>query len=141
MLLLLVKSPRGLKRKSKRKMKRSGKLHCGRQFLPRHSERINPTRERDRERKQELELEPAQGIKIERDHELESLPEQASREPEPAEEPAGPDQTLPSPSSCQGRALSETQSNLQIVPPSRDRNATLCVNVSIKFSIHSSILK
>ncbi|XP_043462591.1 polycomb protein Sfmbt-like isoform X1 [Leptopilina heterotoma] len=125
-----VKSPRGLKRKSKRKMKRSGKLHCGRQFLPRHSERINPTRERDRERKQELELEPAQGIKIERDHELESLPEQASREPEPAEEPAGPDQTLPSPSSCQGRALSETQSNLQIVPPSRDRNATLCVNTS-----------
>lgn len=132
---LLVKSPRGLKRKTKRKMKRSGKLHCGRQFLPRHSERINPTRERDRERerKQELELEPAQGIKIERDHELESLPEQASREPEPAEEPAGPDQTLPSPSSCQGQILIETQNNLQFAPPSRERNVTLCVNVSINF--------
>lgn len=127
-----VKSPRGLKRKTKRKMKRSGKLHCGRQFLPRHSERINPTRERDRERerKQELELEPAQGIKIERDHELESLPEQASREPEPAEEPAGPDQTLPSPSSCQGQILIETQNNLQFAPPSRERNVTLCVNNS-----------
>ena len=41
---------------------------------------------------------------------MESLPEQRNREPEPAEEPVGPDQTLPSPTTGQGQALHDTQS-------------------------------
>ncbi|XP_033226420.1 polycomb protein Sfmbt-like isoform X2 [Belonocnema kinseyi] len=138
-----VKSPRGLKRKSKRRMKRSGKVLCGRTILPRHSERINPTREkdrlrerdrerdRDRDRDRDREFEPAQGTKIERERELESLPEQASREPEPAEEPAGPDQTLPSPTSCQGQALIETQSAHQNPPPPKEPTPTSYVNVTV----------
>lgn len=80
-------------------------------------------------RERERELEPAQGTKIERERELESLPEQGSREPEPAEEPAGPDQTLPSPTSGQGQALSDTQSDVQSPPPPKERTATSYINV------------
>ncbi|EFN85119.1 Polycomb protein Sfmbt [Harpegnathos saltator] len=118
-----VKSPRGLKRKAKRKMKR-GKMSCAKNILPRQSERINVARERERE------LEPAQGTKIERERDLESLPEQGSREPETAEEPAGPDQTLPSPTTGQGQALNDTQSEVQNPPPPRERTATSYINVT-----------
>ncbi|XP_014477353.1 PREDICTED: polycomb protein Sfmbt-like [Dinoponera quadriceps] len=118
-----VKSPRGLKRKAKRKLKK-GKLSCAKNILPRQSERISMARERERE------LEPAQGTKIERERDLESLPEQRSREPEPAEEPAGPDQTLPSPTTGQGQALNDTQSEVQNPSPPRERTATSYVNVT-----------
>ncbi|KAI4493233.1 hypothetical protein M0802_009521 [Mischocyttarus mexicanus] len=119
-----VKSPRGLKRKSKKKVKKGSKVFCVKNILPRHSERISMARERERE------LEPAQGIKIERERDLESLPEQGSREPEPAEEPAGPDQTLPSPTSGQGQALSDMQSDVQSPPPPKERTATSYINVT-----------
>lgn len=95
--------------------------HSERIFV-RHSERVN--RERGRE------VEPAQGTKIERERgDLESLPEQRSREPEPAEEPVGPDQTLPSPTTGQGQALSDTQSEIN-PPPPKERTATSYINVS-----------
>lgn len=119
-----VKSPRGLKRKSKKKVKKGSKVFCAKNILPRHSERISMARERERE------LEPAQGTKIERERDLESLPEQGSREPEPAEEPAGPDQTLPSPTSGQGQALSDMQSDVQSPPPPKERIATSYINVT-----------
>ncbi|XP_043793799.1 polycomb protein Sfmbt-like isoform X1 [Apis laboriosa] len=119
-----VKSPRGLKRKAKRKLKKSNKVSCAKNILPRHSERISMARERERE------VEPAQGIKIERECDLESLPEQRNREPEPAEEPAGPDQTLPSPTTGQGQALNDTQSEIQSPPPPKERTATSYINVT-----------
>ncbi|KAL2728805.1 polycomb protein Sfmbt-like [Vespula squamosa] len=119
-----VKSPRGLKRKAKRKLKKGSKVSCAKNILPRHRERISMTRERERE------LEPAQGTKIERERDLESLPEQGGREPEPAEEPAGPDQTLPSPTSGQGQALSDTQSDVQSPPLPKERTATSYINVT-----------
>jgi len=122
--LYIVKSPRGLKRKSKRKLKKS-KIFCSKNVLPRQSERISMARERERE------LEPAQGTKIERERDLESLPEQRSREPEPAEEPAGPDQTLPSPTTGQGQALNDTQREVQSPPPPKERTATSYINVSV----------
>lgn len=106
-------------------MKKSSKVSCAKNILPRHSERISTARERERE------VEPAQGIKIERERDLESLPEQRNREPEPAEEPAGPDQTLPSPTTGQGQALNDTQSEIQSPPPPKERTATSYINVSI----------
>ncbi|XP_043277511.1 polycomb protein Sfmbt-like isoform X2 [Venturia canescens] len=121
-----VKTPRGLKRKTKRKLKKGGKLSCAKNILHRQSERTSTTRERERER----EPEPAQGTKIERDRDLESLPEQGSREPETAQEPAGPDQTLPSPTSGQGQSLNETQSEIQSPPPPKERTATSYINVT-----------
>ena len=118
-----VKTPRGLKRKSKRKLKKgSSKLSCAKNILLRHSERTSVGREREQE--------PAQGTKIERDRDFESLPEQGEREPEPALEPAGPDQTLPSPTSGQGQALNEAQSEVQSPPPPKERTATSYINVS-----------
>ncbi|XP_018370885.1 PREDICTED: polycomb protein Sfmbt-like isoform X1 [Trachymyrmex cornetzi] len=121
-----VKSPRGLKRKAKRKLKKSCKLSCSKNILPRHSERISMSRERGRE------LEPAQGTKIERERDLESLPEQRSREPETAQEPAGPDQTLPSPTTGQGQALNDTPSEVHSSPPPKkpERTATSYINVT-----------
>jgi hypothetical protein len=123
--IFIVKSPRGLKRKAKRKMKKGSKMSCSKNILPRQSERISMARERERE------LEPAQGTKIERERDLESLPEQRNREPEPAEEPVGPDQTLPSPTTGQGQALNDTQSEVQNPPPPKERTATSYINVSI----------
>lgn len=82
-------------------------------------------------REREREVEPAQGIKTERERDVESLPEQRNREPEPAEEPAGPDQTLPSPTSGQGQALNDTQSEIQSPPLPKERTATSYINVSI----------
>lgn len=123
--ILVVKSPRGLKRKTKRKLKKGSKMSCSKNILPRQSERISMARERGRE------LEPAQGTKIERERDLESLPEQRSREPETAQEPAGPDQTLPSPTTGQGQALNDTQSEVQSPPPPKERTATSYINVSI----------
>lgn len=124
----VVKSPRGLKRKAKRKLRKGGKLSCQKNILPRQSERISMARERERE------LEPAQGTKIERERDLESLPEQGSREPEPAEEPAGPDQTLPSPTTGQGQALNDTaHSEIQNPPPPKERIATSYINVSLRY--------
>ncbi|TGZ47018.1 Polycomb protein Sfmbt [Temnothorax longispinosus] len=119
-----VKSPRGLKRKAKRRMKKGSKLSCSKNILPRQSERISMARERGRE------LEPAQGTKIERERDLESLPEQRSREPETAQEPAGPDQTLPSPTTGQGQALNDTQSEVQSPPPPKERTATSYINAT-----------
>lgn len=119
-----VKSPRGLKRKAKRKPKRGNKVSCVKNILPRHSERTSASRDRERE------LEPAQGTKIERERDLESLPEQAGREPEPAQEPAGPDQTLPSPTTGQGQAQNEAQSDVQSPPPPKERTATSYINVT-----------
>ena len=79
----------------------------------------------------ERQIGPAQGIKMERG-DLESIPEQSTaREPEPAQEPAGPDQTLPSPTSGQGQS-SETQNDLQGPPPPKERMATSYINVSLK---------
>jgi len=85
------------------------------------------SRERGRE------LEPAQGTKIERERDLESLPEQRSREPETAQEPAGPDQTLPSPTTGQGQALNDTPSEVNSSPPPKkpERTATSYINVSL----------
>lgn len=123
--IFVVKSPRGLKRKAKRKLKKGSKMSCSKNILPRQSERISMARERGRE------LEPAQGTKIERERDLESLPEQRSREPETAQEPAGPDQTLPSPTTGQGQALSDTQSEVQNPPPPKERTATSYINASI----------
>lgn len=123
--IFVVKSPRGLKRKTKRKLKKGSKMSCSKNILPRQSERISMARERVRE------LEPAQGTKIERERDLESLPEQRSREPETAQEPAGPDQTLPSPTTGQGQALNDTQSEVQSPPPSKERTATSYINASI----------
>ncbi|XP_015601352.1 polycomb protein Sfmbt isoform X2 [Cephus cinctus] len=119
-----VKSPRGLKRKAKRKPKKGGKISCVKNILPRHSERVSAARDRERE------LEPAQGTKIERERDLESLPEQGGREPEPAEEPAGPDQTLPSPTTGQGQAQSEAQSEVQRPPLPKERTATSYINAT-----------
>jgi len=102
-------------------------MSCSKNILPRHSERISMARERGRE------LEPAQGTKIERERDLESLPEQRSREPETAQEPAGPDQTLPSPTTGQGQALNDMQSEVQSPPPPKERTATSYVNVSVTF--------
>lgn len=118
---IAVKSPRGLKRKSKRKPKKGGKVACAKNILPRQSSRIE---NRDRER----EPQPAQGTKIERERELESLPEQGGREPETAQEPAGPDQTLPSPTTGQGHAGSDSH-NLN---PPKERTATSYINVSLR---------
>lgn len=100
-------------------------MSCSKSILPRQSERISMARERGRE------LEPAQGTKIERERDLESLPEQRSREPETAQEPAGPDQTLPSPTTGQGQALNDTQSEVQNPPPPKERTATSYINASI----------
>ncbi|XP_020287040.1 polycomb protein Sfmbt-like isoform X3 [Pseudomyrmex gracilis] len=125
-----VKSPRGLKRKGKRKMKKGNKMLCFKNILPpRHSERIFVRHSERVNRERGREVEPAQGTKIERERDLESLPEQRSREPEPAEEPAGPDQTLPSPTSGQGQALSDTQSEIN-PPPPKERTATSYINVT-----------
>ncbi|XP_046610673.1 polycomb protein Sfmbt [Neodiprion virginianus] len=118
-----VKSPRGLKRKSKRKPKKGGKVACAKSILPRQSSRMES---RDRER----EPQPAQGTKIERERELESLPEEGGREPETAQEPAGPDQTLPSPTTGQGHAESETRSEAQNLIPPKGRTATSYINVT-----------
>lgn len=126
-----VKPQRGLKRKLKKKIKKSNKILCQRSssFAPRHSERISTVRERERE------VGPAEGTKIERERDLESLPEKRSREPEPAEEPAGPDQTLPSPTSGQGQSLSEPPHNEVQSQPPKERTATSYINVRIVINI------
>ena len=102
-------------------------MTCSKNILPRQSERISMSRERGRE------LEPAQGTKIERERDLESLPEQRSREPETAQEPAGPDQTLPSPTTGQGQALNDTPSEVHSSPPPKkpERTATSYINVNL----------
>lgn len=115
-------------------MKKGSKISCAKNILPRQSERISMARERERE------LEPAQGTKIERERDLESLPEQRSIEPEPAEEPAGPDQTLPSPTTGQGQALNDTQSEVQSPPPPKERTATSYINVSVS-SVNLNLYK
>lgn len=58
----------------------------------------------------DMELGPPQGTLIEQERDLESIPERKSREPETAEEPAGPDQTLPS--SASGQGLSSERTNV-----------------------------
>lgn len=74
----------------------------------------------------ERQLGPAQGTKMERGG-LESIPEQAAgREPEPAQEPAGPDQTMPSPTSGQGQSTTSEQGT----PPPKEAMATSYINVS-----------
>lgn len=137
----LVKSPRGLKRKGKRKFKKgnSAKVIQPRNLLTRaqlHMQQLAEQKQYYEQHQQqtqyecfENQLEPAQGIKIERD--LESIPEQpVAREPEPAQEPVGPDQTLPSPTSGQGQS-SEVQNNLHSLR--KERTATSCINVSFPY--------
>lgn len=121
--ILVVKSPRGLKRKAKRKMKKGSKMFCSKNILPRQSERISMARERGRE------LEPAQGTKIERERDLESLPEQQRIEPETAQEPDEPDQTVPSPTGQSHDTQNEVKR--QSPPPPKERTATSYINVSI----------
>ncbi|KAK0077711.1 hypothetical protein PV325_003554 [Microctonus aethiopoides] len=122
-----IKTPRGLKRKAKRKVKKGNKIMCPKNILSRHSERVSGHGQREREKV----YEPAQGTKIERDRELGSLPEEGKREPEPAQEPAGPDQTLPSPTSGQGQSISETlHIDGQNPPLPRERIATCYINVN-----------
>lgn len=140
-----MKSPRGLKRKGKRKMKKTGgnRPSYSRNLVTRQSEmqqqqqqqqqrQLRVKEERDR---YEHQLGPAQGTKIERERgDLESIPEQSTaREPEPAQEPAGPDQTLPSPTSGQGQSATTTTSTNepQNLPPPKERVATSYINVSI----------
>ncbi|KAJ8672737.1 hypothetical protein QAD02_003997 [Eretmocerus hayati] len=130
-----VKSPRGLKRKGKRKVKRGvGRPAVARMLLPRQADLRSHAQHQQQQRviKEEREcfdsqVGPAQSVKVERD----SLPQQASaREPEPAQEPAGPDQTLPSPTSGQGQSTSEAQNDLQSPPPPKERTATSYINVN-----------
>ncbi|XP_034936370.1 polycomb protein Sfmbt-like isoform X2 [Chelonus insularis] len=83
-----VKTPRGLKRKAKRKIKKGGKIVCSKNILSRHSERIDVLKGREKE------IELVEATKIERAREFESLPRQDEKEPEAAQA-AGPDQTLP----------------------------------------------
>ncbi|XP_008548633.1 polycomb protein Sfmbt isoform X1 [Microplitis demolitor] len=119
-----VKTPKSLKRKAKRKMKKNGKISCVKNVLSRHSERIEGLREC----KKEIEL--VQGTKIERYRELESLLESDEREPEPALEPAGPDQTLPSPTSGQGHSLNETQCDGGNSKPLKKKPTTSSIHVN-----------
>ncbi|CAD6213958.1 GSCOCG00011113001-RA-CDS [Cotesia congregata] len=107
-----VKTPKSLKRKAKRKMKKSGKISCLRNVLSKHTTRV----ERLKECKKEL----GQITKIEHDREMKSLPEQDEREPEPALEPAGPDQTLPIPTIGQCHSsLHETQCDVENLQPQK----------------------
>ncbi|KAH0540024.1 polycomb protein Sfmbt-like isoform X1 [Cotesia glomerata] len=107
-----VKTPKSLKRKAKRKMKKSGKISCLRNVLSKHTTRV----ERLKECKKEL----GQVAKIEHDREMKSLPEQDEREPEPALEPAGPDQTLPIPTIGQCHSsLHGTQCDVENLQPQK----------------------
>lgn len=135
-----MKSPKGLKRRGKRKTKKinGAKIVQSRNLLTRAQLHMQQQQSADQRQYYEQqyqqpqlpfecfdnELGPAQGIKVE--HDLESILEQTSRrEPEPAQEPAGPDQTLPSPTSGQS---SEAQNALQ--PLLKERSATSYINVS-----------
>ncbi|XP_011311275.1 polycomb protein Sfmbt isoform X2 [Fopius arisanus] len=119
-----VKSPRGLKRKAKRKV-RKGKV-VGKNIL-RHSERLGGLRGRGRAARESgeelLQVEPPIATKIER-RDVESLPQEVKREPEPAEEPGGPDQMLPSPTSGQGAGEVDKE------VPKKERTATSYINVN-----------
>ncbi|KAG8035732.1 hypothetical protein G9C98_001388 [Cotesia typhae] len=120
----VVKTPRSLKRKAKRKMKKSGKISCLRNVLSKHTTRV----ERLKECKKEL----AQVTKIEHDREMKSLPEQDEREPEPALEPAGPDQTLPIPTIGQCHSsLHETQCDVEnLQPQTKTTTSNIRVNTT-----------
>ncbi|XP_011501028.1 PREDICTED: polycomb protein Sfmbt-like isoform X1 [Ceratosolen solmsi marchali] len=141
-----VKSPRGLKRKGKRKLRKvvGNKPAYAKNILPRQLEQQQQTNNQHQQQQQQQQrrlarehydrqLGPTQGTKIERERgDLESsIPEQATaREPEPAQEPAGPDQTLPSPTSGQGQSTSDSQNDLQGPPPPKERTATSYINVT-----------
>ncbi|XP_058801938.1 polycomb protein Sfmbt-like isoform X2 [Phymastichus coffea] len=134
---IVTKSPRGLKRKGKRKMKRAGggrppntrSIHLRSAEQQQRLVRVKEERDHHFEREEG----PAQGTKIERERgDVESIPEQSTaREPEPAEEPAGPDQTLPSPTSGQGQSVTTTdaQNDGQLAPP-KERTATSYINAT-----------
>ncbi|XP_014203269.1 polycomb protein Sfmbt-like isoform X2 [Copidosoma floridanum] len=132
-----AKTPRGLKRRGRRKIKRAGG-HRGPYTRSLQQQRIAEIRlaeqhqaelEQEEQQqsqhqqhhrqqqiqqkrivrvKEEHEMGPVQGTKIERERgDLESIPQQSNaREPEPALD-AGPDQTLPSPTSGQGHSTNE----------------------------------
>ncbi|KAF7998240.1 hypothetical protein HCN44_009638 [Aphidius gifuensis] len=146
-----VKSPRGLKRKNKKRIKKNNnKINCVKNILIRHSERLGGLKDKDKDKdnKQQLKYnnnnnnniighnyEPAQGTKIERLCEIESLPmNRTGMEPETAQEPAGPDQTLPSPTTGQGKSSSSSitinnYSDNNKKPP-KERTATSYINVN-----------
>lgn len=141
-----VKSPRGLKRKNKRRIKRGSKMGCVKNIFVRHSERLDGLREKEKQLKEQQqdvfigatrELEPVQATKIERDYEFIINNHHHDIEPETAQEPGGPDQTLPSPTTGQGQSLAtETLNTHQanhVVHPPKERTVTSYINVCILF--------
>lgn len=116
-ILFTVKSPRGLKRKSKRKIKK--KLSGQKTIITRHSER---------ERAREL---SEQSVSVKKAH-VEQVEKSVAIEPEPAEEPVG-DQTLPVSTSAQNQIPTQVQIPVSTSPPPKERTVTSYVNVSSAF--------
>lgn len=125
--VLSVKSPRGLKRKSKKRMKRNNKLACPKTIVTRHHERERVNMIRERALKEEL----AETLSVKQEIDTEgSLNDEGSHEPEPAEEPVGPDQTLPVPTVGQQEQPTKNCAGMSGDPP-RERAVPSYINVRI----------